>query len=283
MVWQDEWRALAARIEAQMAAGSLLVQVLQKNNDDPNNTVGTLISQITDTNRCLKAFADRYRAALPLPVGKAIDAHCANAGNVNNAPGNPLMKLSPWLVRVQCLRSEVDYLLSDFRVVMRRRSERAFLHLQQCIAAAGDVRDRWQAAYGEGETACERLGGAHLLQHGIYAFKANGEGARTDLVFAEPVDGDGAARVADALVLTEWKLVREPAEAEAKARQARDQACLYRTGVLGGIELDGYRYVVLVSRERLGVMPGDIVEGGVTTRHVNIAVAPSAPSRAALA
>jgi hypothetical protein len=65
-----------------------------------------------------------------------------------------------------------------------------------------------------------------------------------------------------------------------KATDARKQADLYRAGVLGGAEVKGTRYVVLVTGEDLPA-PGDVSSGTVVYRHVVIAVAPRTPSAAA--
>ena len=156
------------------------------------------------------------------------------------------------LVPLAWLRAEIDYHLSDFESVAKRLSERAFVHLQQLIVADDVVRSRWQAAFEAGETACEKLGGAHLLLHGIWGFKVNGPGARTDLVFGEPL-GSGIApeRVAEVLVLTEWKVVRQPTDSIALAERARSQAQAYAVGIMAGIELSSYRYIVLVSQKKL--------------------------------
>jgi hypothetical protein len=167
-------------------------------------------------------------------------------------------------------------------VIARRRSERAFVHLQQLIVANPSIRASWKTAFDEGEVACERLGGAHLLLHGIWAFKAHGPGARTDLVLGEAVtDAAAVERVADALVLTEWKLVRKEADATSIAEQARSQASHYGAGLLSGIELADYRYIVLVSLRGLPKLV-DVTEGGTTYRHVHIAIAPPSPSKATM-
>lgn len=56
------------------------------------------------------------------------------------------------------------------------------------------------------------------------------------------------------------------------------QAERYAQGALAGIELMGYRYLVLVSKKRVAV-PGDRQAGSGSYRHVNIAVDPDTPSR----
>jgi hypothetical protein len=200
---------------------------------------------------------------------------------MNDPSVKGIEKIKVSLVPLAWLKAEVEYHLSDFESVAVRISERAFIHLQQVIVADEVVRTAWRNALKRGETACERLGGAHLLLHGIWAFKANGPGARTDLVLGEPLgSGVEPERVADALVLTEWKVARNSGNVEGLADDARHQAELYGRGVLGGIELVGYRYIVLVSEKWLSPIH-DVVVNGTTYRHVNIAVNPDPPSKAA--
>jgi hypothetical protein len=95
----------------------------------------------------------------------------------------------------------------------------------------------------------------HLLLHGIWAFKVHTPDERTDLVLQEPIrDYDEVERSAEALVLTEWKIVRNDSQREEKAKKARNQARIYAGSVLGGVELRQYRYIVLVSKDRLQKM-----------------------------
>ena len=79
------------------------------------------------------------------------------------------------------------------------------------------------------------------------------------------ITDDAVARVADALVLTEWKKVGSRQGAGAKADEARKQAGMYNRGVLGGIELANYCYVVLVSQDWLSDI-ADVVDNGLTYR-----------------
>jgi hypothetical protein len=176
------------------------------------------------------------------------------------------------------LSTELEYHFSDQAEFARRLSERALLHLQRSIVASPNVRAEWQRAFAEGEVACEQLGSAALLQHGIWAFKAHATGERTDLIFGEPLtDLAAVERSAEALVLTEWKVVPKPSQRDERVQQARAQAGRYGRGILGGLELAGYRYLVLVSRDLLE-MPADEIQDGVVYRHVNIAVDPQPPS-----
>jgi hypothetical protein len=145
-----------------------------------------------------------------------------------------------------------------------------------------DVRNKWWKAYSTRETACEKLGAVHLLAHGIWAFKVNAPGSATDLVFGDPIEGHSPVmrRAARALVLTEWKLVRNPGEIKAKAEEARGQTNFYSTGVLGDIELKGTRYIVLVCEPDLSTSD-DVKSGIVTYRHIIIPIGPESPSVAA--
>jgi hypothetical protein len=138
-------------------------------------------------------------------------------------------------------------------------------------------------------TIVRKLGGLHLLLHGIWGFKLNAEGERTDLVFQEPLpDSSDMERSAESLVLTEWKLIRNtlqnrlsipsPAKIQETADAARKQIARDAAGALGGLELAHYRFIVLVSLRNV-VVPADLIENGITYRHINIPVDPERPSK----
>ena len=61
---------------------------------------------------------------------------------------------------------------------------------------------------------------------------------------------------------------------------AREQARLYRSGILGGFEVASTRYLVIVSQDYLE-MPSALEDAGVIYECLNIAVTPSTPSKAA--
>lgn len=183
------------------------------------------------------------------------------------------------LTALRSLQSEIDYLLADTEVVARNLVDRSFLHLQRAIIADPTARKTWKSAFADGGTACERLGAVHLLLHGIWAFKAHGAGERTDLVLSQPLQlTPQIESAAEALVLTEWKLVRAHDKLDTKADEAFRQASLYGIGVLAGFELASRRYLVMVSTDRLD-MPSDRVEGNVTYQYKNIATDPKSPSQ----
>jgi hypothetical protein len=85
-------------------------------------------------------------------------------------------------------------------------------------------------------------------------------------------------QTAEALVLTEWKTIKGGSDPKEKASEARRQASIYASSVLGGIELKQYRYVVLVSEDRLREKIEDWPEGEIVYRHINLAVYPASPS-----
>jgi hypothetical protein len=183
------------------------------------------------------------------------------------------------LVLLVAFETEVSFLLSDVQESIRSRSERAFSHLQRSIIVDEDLRAKWQRAFDAGEVACEKLGSVQLLLHGIWAFKIDATGARTDLVFQEPAgDFVAAQQYADGFVLTEWKKAAKDEQSGERFENARLQARRYAQGPLGATELTGYRYVVVVSQKQVKI-PDDMREGEIIYRHVNVAVAPTTPSR----
>jgi hypothetical protein len=160
-----------------------------------------------------------------------------------------------------------------------RLAERAFIHLNRTIVVDKDYRGKWLEAYKNGEVACERLGAVHLLTHGIWAFKADSIGERTDLIMGEPIDLGQVQASSSTLVLTEWKIAESQKAIDARARQAVSQSERYVVGSLASLELASHRFIVLVSEKNLKV-PKDSTIASVTFRYVNIAVNPDPPSKA---
>jgi hypothetical protein len=195
---------------------------------------------------------------------------CDSPGSVSAAVAALLLKLAKF-----------EFCLVDREANWRSLVERAFLHLDRLIVADPTTAQKWRDAHAAGETECERLGGAHLLQHGLWAFKAHGEGERTDLVLNEPMTADAvehAGRAGAVLVLTEWKRVSRATEVPAAHEQALKQAMQYGRGVLGGLALASARYLITVGPERVPALATIEVEAA-TYRHLHIAVAPRPPSK----
>jgi hypothetical protein len=85
-----------------------------------------------------------------------------------------------------------------------------------------EFREKWKRGFTDGEVACEKLGGAHLLLHGIFAFKVNAEAERTDIIFQDLAGSlADAQRYADGFVLTEWKVARSEKEADKRFAEAK--------------------------------------------------------------
>jgi hypothetical protein len=284
MTYLDQWRALSSRIRGLMEAGHLHAQYLAVRSSDSYGRSKRLREQGERVLAALRTFRESFHQALPQPAVTAIDEFVRGTSTlISDTSGTPdSLQERVWatLVLLAAFESEMSFLLSDVQESIRARSERAFSHLQRSIVADEDIRRKWSKAFADGEVACEKLGAVHLLLHGIWAFKVDAAGARTDLVFQEPVsDLTKAQRYADGLVLTEWKKAAEDTESAQRFTEARSQARCYAQGALAATELTGYRYTVVVSRSQVEI-PDDVREGGVVYRHVNVAVAPRPPSRA---
>jgi hypothetical protein len=278
--WRDEWSALSQRIRGLSKTGSLLALLLQGRDHGGTKEISHQSKEIfVQLQEFKEGFTLPQTATAPLK--RWLDTHrdlflLPRPGENDQQVRARVAAMLPLLA---ALESEVTYHLADGQELVRRRSERAFVHLQRLIAADPEVRERWKKAFEKSEVRCGQLGAAHLLLHGIWAFKADAAGARTDLVFQEPLTSDSLSeveRAAEGLALTEWK-VASSSEAKRKFKEARDQAALYAEEALAGFELTSYRYAVVVTKRRLSPPP-DTNEGGITYRHINVAVDPATPS-----
>lgn len=283
MSYYDAWKPLAARIRALTEAGKLHAQYLGVRSSDSYGRAGRLKAQAGLILDALAAFRDRHQQALPAGAAESIKTFLDSTETlIRSTDGTQdTRQEQAWaaLVMLAALESEISFLLMDDQEQVRSRTERAFAHLQRLIVVDDGIRARWQDAFRSGEIACEKLGAVQLLHHGIWAFKINAAGERTDLVYQQP-SGDlrNEQRIADGFVLTEWK-VATASNITAQMDTARSQARRYAAGALAGAELAGVRYLIAVSERQLP-MPADVEEGGVTYRHINVAVDPHVPSRA---
>ncbi len=283
MGWKTEWSALSHRIEALVDAGRFFFSTFPAwGNDhtgassDLNVSADEIVGELAD----FRAYAALLPRAAAERLNKFVDDYQKRFAH-SSATAIPGAQAR--LTRLAAFRSEMDYLLADTEAVARSVVGRAFLHLQRSIVADDLARQRWQGAFEKGELECEKLGAAHLLLHGIWAFKASATGERTDLVLGEKLDVTPQIEAAsEALVLTEWKCVRKLSELEPKARDALAQAERYSVGILAGFELASRRYLVIVSEDALSVPPAKS-SGAVTYEYRNIAVSPSVPSMGAKA
>ncbi|WP_298967103.1 hypothetical protein [uncultured Roseibium sp.] len=277
---RSEWQAISNRI---VSLGSTLdmwsrFQGPQANAAQSKAIWRAAVSLVKD----LTQFTEEAGDKLPENARAALENQRLQSIVNSGTPSTPDMyaaNICEVAVLLQMTKSEVDYYLQNTDFIIRKTFERALLQLQWSIATSQNVQEDWAHAFGKGETQCEALGAIHLLQHGIFAFKAHSQRARTDLIYGEQVK-ERDIEISDGLVLTEWKKVLSQDQVENFAETARNQAALYAGGVLQGIELHTIRYIVLVSEQQLDV-PEDQPGDGFVYRHKNIAVQPDPPSKAA--
>lgn len=282
MTHVEKWKAISSRIRGLIEAAKFYEQIVGSKND----TFGVR----SDLNRdcrsihdLLARFLADFNDSLPGAASDAIGRFLGRVGPLieskGRAPALDQAATSATLALLAAFECEVSFLLSDAQEFVRLRSERAFVHLQRSIVVDSDLRAKWGRAFEGGEVECEKLGAIHLLLHGIWAFKADAAGARTDLVLQQPVtDVTAIQGYAEGLVLTEWKRATRREEAAQRFEEARVQAKRYATGALAITELAAHRYAVLVSRDWVDV-PRDVLDESVTYRHINIAVEPATPSK----
>jgi hypothetical protein len=283
MNYSDQWKALSGRIRGLMQAGQLHAHYLAVRSSDPYGIGRGLREQSEGVLAALVSFRDQFQQSLSQATLNSLDMFIEKIGGlIRDATGGPDSKQERvWaiLVLLAAFEAEMSFLLSDVQESIRARSERAFSHLQRLIVADATVREKWQESFKKGEVACEKLGAVHLLLHGIWAFKVDAIGGRTDLVFQEPAgDLSNAQRYVDGFVLTEWKKANPNDNVGQLFEQARLQARRYSQGALAGSELTSYRFAIVVSHQQIDV-PNDLREGLVIYRHINIAVNPRLPSR----
>jgi hypothetical protein len=278
--WQLEWTELSKRISGLLEAGKFLFGYVSDNRESVSRAI--FLPHSKEVFLIIQGLLDRHRSVLPPQAVSSLERFAQSRPYFVGDPSSrsaPVRVAEHQLTLLASFQAEFSYHLSDFDASVHRISERAFLHLQRSIVADPEFQRRWQCAYDSGEPACERLGAAHLLWHGIWAFKGHSAGERTDLIMGDRLDPSAAQGSAIALVLTEWKKVSHERGLDSIAKKARDQAALYGAGSLAGFELSTYRYLVFVSKNRLPQLP-DRNEAGVIYRYINIAVNPATPSKA---
>jgi hypothetical protein len=279
-MWLDRWVAISARITGLVDAGNLMALTLAgTRTDDFGVGKKWIVPELEALKAELEQFATEYCVALPVDAGAALKRFLERVGTGSAIEGSSNIQA---IVPFGIFRSEFEYLIRDRELEARTLTELAFEHLARLLAVDGDTRTKWLEAFDSHEMRCEQLGAVHLLSHGIWAFKVSSAGSATDLVYGEPIETQVTAirRTTRALVLTEWKLVRNSAELDAQATNARKQGELYSEGVLHEIVLKSTRYIVLVSKKRLQP-PDDLCENGVTYRHIVVPVDPDPSSVAA--
>ena len=282
----DEWNRLAARVRGLVSASELSASLFAKQEDALGTlaNLGRVAQQVTASVNGFGGSLDISESVVKRKIHDTVERiwtliDPATGSASSSAPGMRENCIRSALVALAGLEAEVSYLLSDRQSEIRQRAERAFAHLQRSIVVDETARQKWDRAFQAGEVECERLGAVHLLSHGIWAFKVNASGGRTDLVYQEPMHDIGTAtRSSEGLVLTEWKKMKEGREPNDCFAAARGQAKSYSSGVLAGTELARVRYAIVVSRMDIEV-PDDALQEGISYRHINVAVDPRVPSK----
>jgi len=281
-MWPQQWRKLVARIEGLVEASDFLLGTFRNNREDPDSVVRrSVLPQLQELKTLLGEFKSAYGEVLPAEASSYL-AEFLSGWTLPQAtaPGSELRILRA-IVPLALFCGTFEFLADDVEAEARTLTELAFEHLKRRLAVDATEREKWKNAF-KHEVKCEKLGAVHLLSHGIWAFKVSNSAAATDLVYAEPIDDFARTirRTARALVLTEWKVVRNRSELKIKADEARRQAKLYSGGILADLELKTTRYVVLVSEPSMKA-PLDEKDGLVRYRHINLPIEGLTPSEQA--
>jgi hypothetical protein len=288
MTWRPDWEAIAGRIDALADASRFLLEELKFSDGSDGHSClsACIVPEARSIAVELKRFQMSHRDELPAEALALLQKFLGD-GNGIVPDAMAADDLAP-IVWFQMFVSQFRYAIRNTEETVIALTDRAFQHLQRVIVADSHVRNRWQSAFREkrSEENCEKLGGAHLLHHGIFAFKIRGSGdapgsaETTDLVYQEPIqDRAELNRIANGIVLTEWKRV-DAKNIDEKTEEAIVQAGIYAGGVLGGAELRRVRYVVAVSWDFLSP-PFERTERNITYKRIGIRVDPKPASETA--
>ena len=283
MTIKATWSSLSARIRGLVEASRLAADLFA-NRSGSTTVIARLQDHASAILSDLKAFQALLRTDFPHAAAAITRVNEQIGASLVDSTGSSDMRevnVRSAIIILAALDGEISYLLRDTQDAIRSRAERAFEHLQRSILVDADTEQRWQQAFNIDEPHCEALGALHLLQHAIWAFKVHADKGRTDLVYQDRLtDTTLVERVSEGLVLTEWKrYVAGGPSVDTLANRAREQAENYSAGVLAGIELTKFRYIVIVSEHGIAI-PGDLVVDAKTYRHVNIQVDPQTASKA---
>ena len=159
MNWRDEWNAIAARIGGLAASADLLTQSLRVAGQSNDPIFPYLQLQCQAILESVTDFSVSHGDTVSPTVWDAF-----NKFKVVIAWGPDILQhtaqsiIQNVVFPLTLLSAEVDYLLSDFSAITRRRTERAFLHLQRSILIDGSYRTKWIEAFQTHETHCEKAG-----------------------------------------------------------------------------------------------------------------------------
>lgn len=279
MSLQSEWKAIGARIRSLINTTNALAQLLSINSGDSYNSKGSINDQASDIFTEIKIYFEEHKGSFPETIKEVFSKFIKEKENLFSKSEKNLEFLKARITLLATLEGQVTFLISGKQEGIRRQTELAFTHLQRSIMADNTIKEKWENAFSKGETSCEDLGSLHLLQHGIWAFKANAAGGRTDLIIGEPLSNlNEVERTAYGLILTEWKIAKTKPGVEQSFCKAKKQAMKYTEGVLAGIELKNYCYLVVVTDQTFKT-PNDIQEEDCCYRHIVVNIKPKVPSK----
>lgn len=187
MSYIETWDKIASRIKGLQRSGELYGLFQSYHQEDSYGAGRMLREQCELTIISIEGFLSDFKTVLPSEAADRLSKFIvsAPAKSAKDATSEARATRAA-LVALGALEAEVTYLLAGRDELIRIRSERAILHLQRSLVVDQAVSQRWQSSLKAGEVECEKQGSVHFLAHGIYAFKVNGDGGRTDLVFGEP-------------------------------------------------------------------------------------------------
>lgn len=273
-----EWDALSKRIVGIVEASTFLFHCRES---DEAFSTNVLMETCKETAAAVKSLSV-YGDSLPTRAVDALHRFDRWWGETVKLNSSGFQGVMAYTTVLASFRAEFDHLFADNDGIIRNKVALAFLHLQRSLVVDEVLRGKWDAAFrSNGERACEQLGAVHLLSHGIYAFKTDSAGERTDLILGDRlVVNDDIIAGASGLVLTEWKLIRDKDDPDAQRILAKNQASRYSEGLLAGFELSSERYLVLVGQKEFGVAPDEQV-GAILYKSIPIVLNREVPSKAA--
>jgi hypothetical protein len=278
----DDWKAISTKIKSirdVMATHSqLLLQVGTEHGE-----FSWICDSLDNTFDEIKIFKNNFIDVLSAKARECLEDFINKKENFFHNQDKRVGNTRARCAAMSIFEAEMSYIIHDVQVRIRKTVEIAFAHLQSLIVADESSRNTWsfkdQPDKGLIEVNFEKLGGAHLLHHKIWAFKTDSNGEKTDLVLAEYIDsGYNLYQSVDGLVLTEWKVFRKNDQLEKVILEGIAQASIYKRGSLAALELSNYCFIVIVSEKRLVIDNHTRHMNGVTYRVVNIAYNPDPPN-----
>ncbi len=234
---------------------------------------------LLDNFKEIAAFLDTYDLWPKIKVNSlaTIWLQIKNQNN-NRALGGKLTGILAKFSAIELLTAKIDQIFGE-ELSYVEKAEHAFAFLNRKLFLIEDYRDRWLKAFSDqSEPILEKLGGLHLFECGIWAFKAGGPREETDLILDQNIKDSNEEKIP--LVMTEWKKAKDLGDAEIKITEAITQCRLYSGGVARPLQLKDHRFVVIVSLKPIDCAR-TIDDSGKRYLVRNIAVQRPNPSREA--